>query len=199
MRRVERRTFSAADGATSSARPAALPVVSPSSTWPPSRGVVAVDAVLPAVGQSAVEADRGARQRARRGGGDVGHRLNLAGEHCEPGSSARARRPRPSTPGPATLLDRELAQHVGREPVAQVPDRRGLDAARAHVAALLRQRDRDRRDLLRRGLVPQPLQWRARIRACTRSGRRRRRAPTRGRTSRRSPCASRASEVSPRL
>jgi hypothetical protein len=116
--------------------------------------VVARDAVVPAVRKTAVEAELRARERSGRAlRAHVGDRLQLAGEDAVELDALFGRRR-----SVRALLDGELAQHVGGQPVAQVPDRGRRRAVRRVAAALLGERDRDGRELLGRGLVPQPLQ-----------------------------------------
>ena len=117
--------------------------------------VVSRDAVAPAVRKPAVQPELRARERAgRRLRADIRDRLELSGQDAVELDSLLGRRR-----GVGALLDRELAQHVGGQPVAKVPDRgRRRRRLRAGGSALAGQRDRDRRDLLQRRLMPQPLQ-----------------------------------------
>ena len=113
--------------------------------------VVARDAVLPAVGQAAVQAELRPRQRGRRRRRGFRDRAKLALDQLvERHALGRRRRL------VGDLFDRDLAQHVGRQAVAHVPDRLGRGLGRGH-RALARQRDRHRRHLGSPGLMPQPL------------------------------------------
>ncbi len=170
------------------------------------RRVVAADAVLPAVGQAALKADHGARERRairwsrrrRRSSCSVRPRRSAKWERSRPQTErprpARWARPRSSDPAAGSAQtkpsNRFRARAARRSAAGRAaPTSSPGSSAGATFAIFLGQRERNGRDLLRAGLVPEALHRGLEAPLVRDQVVNARPAPRRGRTCRRPRCA----------